>query len=134
REALLALMRELDTGGLVPTQVPLQLDDPDEELPATPVPDADVTVDAELLEEVPAFLDSRRRMVEGMAEALVAGDRDQLRAIAHRAAGGLALFGFAWAAWQSRKVASMAAMGREEVLEAEIARLRDHLRTVRVRG
>jgi HPt (histidine-containing phosphotransfer) domain-containing protein len=93
-----------------------------------------VQVDAELLEEIPAFLDSRRRMVEGMADALTAADREQLRAIAHRAAGGLALFGFAWAAWQSRRVATLATDGQAEELQEEIARLREHLRTVRVHG
>lgn len=135
REALLALMRELDTRGLAPTQVPLALDDPEPaEHAGTPSPDAVVVVDPELLEEVPAFLDSRRRMVEGMSDALTAADREQLRAIAHRAAGGLALFGFAWAAWQSRKLSALAAEGGTEELRLEVERLREHLRAVRVRG
>lgn len=132
REALLAMMRELDTAQPLPTQVPLELDEP-ADAARTPLPDSEVQVDAELMEEVPAFLDSRRRMVEGMADALTAADREQLRAVAHRAAGGLALFGFAWAAWQSRRIASRAADAGPDELKEEIARLREHLRTVRVR-
>ena len=50
REALLAMMRELDTGQPVPTQVPLELDAPDE-AQRTPQPGSEVAVDAELLED-----------------------------------------------------------------------------------
>ena len=77
-------------------------------------------VDAELLKEVPAFLESRRGMAAAMAQALAAGEREQLRAVAHRAAGGLALFGFHWAAWQCRKISQKAAQGSAEALQAEI--------------
>lgn len=132
REALLAVLRELDAGSSLPTQVPLALDEPSSPDHAPP-PEAVVWVDGELLQEVPAFLDSRRRMVEGMADALTAADREQLRAIAHRAAGGLALFGFRWAAWQSRRISARAAEGQPQKLQEEIERLREHLRTVRVR-
>jgi HPt (histidine-containing phosphotransfer) domain-containing protein len=91
-----------------------------------------VRIDPELRQEVPAFLDSRRRMVDTMASALAAGDRDQLRTIAHRAAGGLALFGFQWAAWQSRGISSRAAQGDALVLHDDIERLRQHLDDVEV--
>lgn len=134
REALLALFLERDTGGArLPTQVPLALE------PAAPAVreaavrvDALVSVDPELRREVPAFLNSRRQMVEAMAEALATGDRTQLRAVAHRAAGGLALFGFRWAAWQSREIAARAAQGDAHALRSDIERLRQHLRTVQV--
>ena len=90
-------------------------------------------VDPELLQEVPAFLDSRRRMVDAMAGALATGDREQLRTVAHRAAGGLALFGFRWAASQSRGISARAAQADARELATDIDLLRRHLDEVRVR-
>jgi len=110
----------------LPPQLPLGGD-----RPRSP-PQAGVRVDAELLPEVPAFLASRRAMVKAMAEALAAGEREQLRAVAHRAAGGLALFGFHWAAWQSRRISQQASTGEPEELERDIAALREHLESVEV--
>lgn len=134
RETLLATFQELERRGeRVPVQVPLALDDPRalHEEPASP--EAPVSVDRELLPEIPAFLASRRQMADAMAAALAAGDRMQLRALAHRAAGGLALFGFQWAAWQSRRISAHAVEGDALELGEEIARLRRHLEEVEVR-
>ena len=134
REALLHVIRELDAGAPpVPMQVPLELEEPARAPADAPdLPDAPVKVDGELLQEVPAFLESRRRMVAAMGEALAAGKRGELRAVAHRAAGGLALFGFHWAAWQSRRISLQAAEGLAEELRQDISRLHDHLRDVQV--
>lgn len=134
REALLLLLFELaSTEQVVSTPAPLE---PAGARPAPSGPpvaaDAPVSVDPELRAEVPAFLDSRRRMVQDMAAALAAGDRAQLRTVAHRAAGGLALFGFRWAAWQSRMISAQAAEGETQALAAEITRLQQHLADVRV--
>ena len=135
RETLLATLHDLLSGGAaLPMQVPLDLGDPGERVRHAPVPaDAAVRVDAELLPEVPAFLESRRGMVEGMAAALADEDRQQLRAVAHRAAGGLALFGFHWAAWQARRISSRAADADAAELRRDIDTLRAHLRAVQVR-
>src|SRR5439155_22134612 len=113
REALLALLHELARSGAPPpTQAPLDFDATvPPRGPAPPAPEASVRIDPELRQEVPAFLDSRRRMVDTMHSALAACARDPLRTVAHRAAGGLALFGFQWAAWQSRAISSRAAQG-----------------------
>ena len=89
-------------------------------------------VDRELLPEVPAFLESRRAMVAAMAQALASGEREQLRNVAHRAAGGLALFGFQWAATQSRQISLRAREADARELQGDIERLREHLREVRV--
>jgi CheY-like chemotaxis protein/HPt (histidine-containing phosphotransfer) domain-containing protein len=132
REALLAAVQELDARGGLPVQVPLDLQERVGPAPAEPPEDAAVQVDAQLLREIPAFLESRRRMVEVMANALAEGDRQQLRAVAHRAAGGLALFGFQWAAWQSRRISARAAEGDAPSLWEDIERLRQHLRAVEV--
>jgi signal transduction histidine kinase/DNA-binding response OmpR family regulator len=136
REALLAALHALDSGGGVPTQVPLELEAPAAAAAETAAPadaTAPVQVDGELRAEVPAFLESRRQLVEGMRQALASGNREQLRAVAHRAAGGLALFGFQWAAWQSRRISQRAAEGDNAWLADEIARLREHLQQVQVR-
>ncbi|HZN46454.1 MAG TPA: response regulator, partial [Ramlibacter sp.] len=131
REALLALLHELDAGGTPePAQAPLQRQPEPHD---APVPaHAPVQVDAELLGEVPAFLDSRRRMVDAMAKALAAGDRALLHTVAHRAAGGLALFGFQWAAWRSRAISARAAGGDAQSLRDDIEALREHLQAVQV--
>jgi signal transduction histidine kinase/CheY-like chemotaxis protein len=134
REALLALLYELASSDqVVSSPAPLEGEAPRPASMEAPVAaDATVHIDRELLQEVPAFLDSRRRMVDNMASALAAGDRTQLRSVAHRAAGGLALFGFQWAAWQSRAISSHAAQGDTQALQQEIERLRRHLDDVRV--
>ncbi|HEX7891340.1 MAG TPA: response regulator [Ramlibacter sp.] len=134
REALLAALHDLEERGAGPsTQVPLELPLPTRAPQQSPVPaGAPVRVDPELLAEVPAFLASRRQMVEAMAGALAAGDRKQLRGMAHRAAGGLALFGFAWAAWQSRAISARAPEADAVALRQEIERLREHLASVQV--
>ncbi|HEY0824241.1 MAG TPA: Hpt domain-containing protein, partial [Ramlibacter sp.] len=117
-----------------PMQVPLELGPPASaaQAPAPAPADAAVRVDPQLRQEVSAFLDSRRQMVEAMAGALACGDRGQLRTVAHRAAGGLALFGFQWAAWQSRGISARAAEGDLQVLREDIERLREHLQAGQV--
>ncbi|NML44971.1 response regulator [Ramlibacter sp. G-1-2-2] len=131
REALLAVIHELVTGVVSgPAPLPPQPRLRDDQPPSTP--EASVRVDAELLQEVPAFLASRRAMVASMAQALATGDREQLRSVAHRAAGGLALFGFHWAAWQSRRISQQAAGAETQALERDIAALKDHLENVQV--
>jgi CheY-like chemotaxis protein/HPt (histidine-containing phosphotransfer) domain-containing protein len=134
REALLALLYELaGSDATISEPAPLETDAARPmPQPAPAAPDAAVRVDPELRPEVPAFLDSRRRMVRTMAEALAAGDREQLRTVAHRAAGGLALFGFQWAAWQSRAISAGAAHRDAQALREEVERLRRHLDEVRV--
>ena len=134
RETLLALLFELASSEqVVSSPAPLEGEVPRPAAMEAPVPpDMPVHIDRELLQEVPAFLDSRRRMVDNMAAALAAGDRTQLRALAHRAAGGLALFGFQWAAWQSRAISAQAAQGDAQGLQRQIEGLRRHLDEVRV--
>lgn len=130
REALLAVLQELRAGG---PPVSWMLPASGAGGPSAPAqPLEAVHVDPELLPEVPAFLDSRRAMVQGMAAALARGDRAQLRTVAHRAAGGLALFGFRWAAWQSRRICTRAVDADPHELQQEIERLREHLDHVQV--
>ncbi len=62
--------------------------------------------------------------------ALAAGDRKRLRDLAHKAAGGLALFGFEWAAWQARRIEREADQAATDWLAREIDLLQAHLRDV----
>jgi HPt (histidine-containing phosphotransfer) domain-containing protein len=101
--------------------------------PTPPLPNDVVQVDPELAHRIPEFLASRRELVGAMEQALASGDRAQLRGLAHRAGGGLALYGFQWAAWQSQQIENGADEGDPQELGQHIERLRDHLRTVQVR-
>lgn len=93
-----------------------------------------VTVEAGLAAEVPAFLDSRRQLAREMAEALRRGDREAVGVLAHRAGGGLSLFGFAWAAAQCRRIEEGAAGDADAVLEEAVRALAGHLANVRWAG
>ncbi|MET0310536.1 MAG: response regulator [Burkholderiaceae bacterium] len=86
-----------------------------------------VAIDPALAAEVPAFVDSRRALVREMAEALRHGDREELAVLAHRAGGGLSLFGFAWAAAQCRRIEEGASTLPDEELDALLATLGKHL-------
>lgn len=91
-----------------------------------------VVVEAGLAAEVPAFLDSRRQLAREMDAALRRGDREALGVLAHRAGGGLALFGFSWAAAQCRRIEDEAVGGAEEgVLQEALDALSAHLANVR---
>ena len=134
REAVLSLLHELDSGSRAVGQPPAL---PKPRPAAAEQPPVDgarpVRVEADLRSEVPAFLASRVEMLDAMAAALAAGNREELHRVAHRAAGGLSLFGFEWAAWQSRRISVHAGSGDTRELQQEIDRLRQHLATVPVR-
>ncbi|TWO66962.1 response regulator [Caenimonas sedimenti] len=130
REALLEALRELDPGIAL---APVAQAQPPSRIDTLPAPGDVVQVDSELADRIPEFLESRRQLVEAMEQALASGDREQLRGLAHRAGGGLALYGFQWAAWQSRQIETGAENGDPHELGQHVERLRDHLRTVQVR-
>lgn len=129
REALLAVLEDLfdaPAPEVAPAATP------------APTPPADesavVEVDAALVAQAPQLLMSRAQMADAMHQALVAGDRQELKALAHRAGGGLAAFGFTWAAWQCRQIEQHALHGEAAGLLAQIGRLQAHLAVVQVRG
>ncbi len=135
REALLAVMHDLDTSGHS-RPVPLAHESAEAAAPGDSQPPvtatASVQVEPALRAEVPDFLVSRHQLIDAMEVALAAGDLAQVRELAHKATGGLALFGFAWAAWQARRIETRAARGARLGLQEEIERLRAHLHAVRV--
>ena len=95
--------------------------------PADPVP-----VAARLRNALPGFLESRRELVGRLEEALAAGDAAAARALAHKLAGGFALYGFRWAAEQGKLIERRAGGGALDGLAAMAAGLRRHLEAVRV--
>lgn len=94
---------------------------------------ATVLVDAALLDDVPYFLDSRRELLQAMREALGARDHATLNMLAHRCGGGLATWGFAWAAARCRELEQAAGAQAEPArLARQLDALERHLAQVRV--
>ncbi|HVZ43901.1 MAG TPA: response regulator [Ramlibacter sp.] len=142
REALLATLLELQAGSAAQAPPGARADTADTSTSPAPIrtrapahsASDPVDVDPDLGPQVPAFLASRRELADAMVQALAGGDRERLRSLAHRAAGGLALYGFHWAAWQSREIETGALSGEAEGLQRGIDALARHLRDVRVRA
>jgi len=91
-----------------------------------------VGVEPDWVEFFPDFVKLQRETVEAMGRALLAGDRQEVGFLAHRAAGGLATMGMGWAARQSRAIEREAAQAAPEVLRQRIDALREHLQRVRL--
>jgi two-component system response regulator BaeR len=101
---------------------------------AAPLNEADaVLVDAALAGTVEALLQSRRKLLDEMDQALAAGDRPGLKRIAHKAAGGFAMYGFGWAAAYCRAVEHDAVRGDAADLGRRVAAVRKYLGGVQIR-
>ena len=92
-----------------------------------------VTVDLDLKDTLPAFLESRRKTLDEMPGALKKGDRARFKRLAHRLAGSFALYGFRWAAQHCRAIEKDAADGEAGKLLAQVAAVRRHLDAATVR-
>jgi signal transduction histidine kinase/DNA-binding NarL/FixJ family response regulator len=139
RETLLATLRELESEALerpagarraapaLPTTAPAPLSSssPEDEI---------VVVEPEWVAFFPDFVRLQGETVEAMARAVLAGDREDVAFLAHRASGGLATMGMAWAARQSRAIEKEAHNAPLEQLGRRVESLREHLRKVRVRA
>ena len=93
----------------------------------------DVTLDPDLERTLHDFLASRREALDEMPRALQAGDRATFKRLAHRLAGSFALYGFRWAASESKAIEREAADGDAAALATRTAALREHLDAVKVR-
>jgi two-component system, sensor histidine kinase ChiS len=160
REALLAAMRELEAGraavppaatslvapmpsgsqpespGSLPfaAGLPPKPAAPAPKQPAAPAPEDDiVVVEPEWAGLFPDFVRLQSETVDGMARALLAGDREDVAFLAHRAGGGLATMGMGWAARQSRAIERDALQAPTPDLQQRIETLRQHLRRVRLK-
>lgn len=101
------------------------------ELTSTPA-DELVTIDPEWMEVFPGFVRTQRDTVEAIAAALAEGKREDVKFLAHRAAGGLATMGLHWAAQHSRFLERRALDAAPEDLQLRITALREHLARVRI--
>jgi len=70
--------------------------------------------------------------VDAMGDALAAGQRDELRFLAHRAYGALGAMGLQWAARQSRALELGADTGALAELQQRARTLRQHLDRLQV--
>ncbi len=93
-----------------------------------------VVVDPDLEPAMPRFLQTRRALLDEMRAALGAGEREQARRLAHKLAGSFALYGFEWAAAESRSLQHAAANGDLADLGRRCEALRSHLEGVRLRA
>lgn len=101
---------------------------------AAPLSEADVVlVNPVLAGAMKAFLESRRKLFDEMDQALAAGDRAGLKRLAHKAAGGFAMYGFGWAAAHCRAMERDAALGDAADLGRRVAAVRKHLGGVQIR-
>jgi PAS domain S-box-containing protein len=98
--------------------------------PAPARPNDAVAVDPELRGALPRFLETRRALLGELRDALGEGDRDGARRHAHKLAGSLALYGFTWAAAESRALQHAADDGDLGSLMRRADALLRHLETV----
>jgi PAS domain S-box-containing protein len=96
-------------------------------------PPKHLELNPQLSDKLPAFLASRRKVLEEAAAALAASDRAALRRLAHRLAGSFALFGFEWAAAKCRSVEHESAQGELAELAARLGAVGAHLDAVEIR-
>ncbi len=93
---------------------------------------ATVWMDPALIDEMPEFMVTRLDLLRAMGRALSESDRAGFRALAHRCRGGLASWGFEWAAAQCGLLERDAAHAPLETLRKVLAALERHLAQVRV--
>ncbi len=96
------------------------------------LPPQRVGVDPVLADKLPAFLASRRELLAEASAAASAGDRASVRRVAHRLAGGFALYGFSWASAQAQWVERNAPEGALGDLALRLASIVSHLDGVTV--
>ncbi len=92
-----------------------------------------VVADPDLEQAMPAFIESRRRLLEKMPAALKGKDRAAFKRLAHQLAGSFALYGFRWAAERCHEIEAAAPKGDAADLAARVAAVREHLDGVTIR-
>ncbi len=84
-------------------------------------------MDEDFAELVPEFLASRRELLVELRLALQRGEREAARRLAHRLAGGFAMYGFHWAGDTSRALESETSDGNIAGLLPAVEALEQHL-------
>ncbi len=87
----------------------------------------DVVIDPDMRSMIGGFVESRVALLDGLERAITAGDRAELRRIAHQLSGSFALYGFNWAAAESRILETTA--GDVDLAQARelVQAFREHL-------
>ncbi len=89
--------------------------------------DRRVWIEPGLMTLMPEFLSSRRQLAEELSAAVLQGDRETIRATAHKLAGSLAMYGFKEASRASRALEQAAASERDDELNGRCEALVDML-------
>lgn len=92
----------------------------------------EVTIDPELADLVPGYLENRRRDVLRVGEALQASDFDQIRTLAHSMRGSGGGYGFDEISRIGRDMEEAALAIDAGAVAAALARLREYLAAVKV--
>jgi CheY-like chemotaxis protein len=90
------------------------------------------TIDRSLEAQLPAFIASRMEILELLLTAIDAKDPAATRQHAHKCAGGLAMYGFDWAAKQARQIETTAPLQEWAAMRTLALGVREHLSTVHV--
>jgi CheY-like chemotaxis protein len=92
-----------------------------------------VTVEPEVEPLLADFMASRRGLIAAMQRAMQAGERDEVRRIAHQLAGSFGLYGFRWASEQSQAIEEEFRLIDPGRLSQMAGELCEHLDTVAIR-
>jgi signal transduction histidine kinase/ActR/RegA family two-component response regulator len=92
-----------------------------------------VIVDSEVEPLLADFMVSRRELIAAMERAMQAGERGEVRRIAHQLAGSFGLYGFHWASERSGAIEKEFNMIAPGLLRQVAVELREHLDTVEIR-
>jgi CheY-like chemotaxis protein len=92
-----------------------------------------VVLDPDIEPVLAEFTESRRNLIAAMKQAMQAGDRGEVRRIAHQLAGSFGLYGFHWASAQSRTIEKEFSQIEDRELNRVADELSAHLDTVEVR-
>lgn len=90
----------------------------------------DVVIDPDMQPMIAGFVQSRLSLLDALEAAVHAGDRAELRRIAHQLSGSFALYGFIWASAQAKVMERSAADADAEVVLHTVAAMRTHLAKV----
>lgn len=93
-----------------------------------------VRVDADIADLIPGFLENRRKDVEALTAALIAGSFEDVAMLGHRMKGAGAGYGFQGISEIGRDLERAAAARSAEAARAQIEALRDYLERVEIRA
>lgn len=97
-------------------------------------PETPVSVDVDLFEGIPAFLQSRRELMMALRQALEFGERESVRRLAHKLKGSFGLYGFKWAAQLCGELEQHFLTVDTELLVAQVNALEQHLTRVEIQA